>query len=232
MEWMRNRNRNEEIRKLRKDGFSINRISTILKVSKSTVSLHCKGVIPDVTRKQEQLQQAKRYSKQVLTKACQTNRLIWDQRKTVIRDQAIKEWVSIRQNPTMMGFLGLYWGEGTKTNDAISIVNNDPGIIVASISCFKKLCPEAKLDIFVRVYPDHNKEEAERFWVTILRTKVRILEKTWAGKLHRAYSRRGICTVRFSDWKTRIKIMTWIDLWRKELIKTIDLSSKDFHTPV
>lgn len=224
MEWIRNRTRNEEIRKLRRDGFSIRRISELLGVSKSTVSLHCKHITSDIISQQELLLESRKRSNRALSDASLSNQRKWDQKKAEVRALATIDWYTIRQNPNMMGFLGLYWGEGSKANHEVAIVNNDPGIIVAAIGCFRQLCPGAKLRILIRVYPDHDKREAESFWSSILRTDVRVIDKQWAGKLHRAHSRRGLCTVRFSDWKTKIKIMTWIDLWRKELIKSTDAS--------
>jgi hypothetical protein len=221
MEWAKNVYRNEEIRRLRKDGFSITHISKALNVCKSMVSYHCRSVRPEKS--------ISHYAD--TSSANKANAKTWIDRKKNVRTLAELEWKDLRTDPEFMGFLGLYWGEGDKKASYVGIVNNDPGVIVAAISMFRRLHPGANMQVLVRVYPDHDENEARRFWSAILGQKVTITEKQWVGKLHRAHSRRGICSVRFSHWETKIRIMTWLDMWRSELVRAEGIEPTDFRIP-
>jgi hypothetical protein len=65
----------------------------------------------------------------------------------------------------MLG-LGLYIGEGTKTNDQIRIVNSDPLVIKIMVKWFKKCCGLRDANFIARIhaYPDTNKDEAIIYW--------------------------------------------------------------------
>lgn len=61
--------------------------------------------------------------------------------------------------------LGLYLGEGCKTNSQIRITNSDPKIIQAAIAWFRML--EVKTDqlkLRLYLYPDSNVKESLQFW--------------------------------------------------------------------
>lgn len=40
-------------------------------------------------------------------------------KRRAVETEAMIRWPGIRQDPLMMGFLGLYWGEGAKTHHQI-----------------------------------------------------------------------------------------------------------------
>lgn len=53
----------------------------------------------------------------------------------------------------------------------------------------------------------------------LLGTEVKIKEKRWLGKKRR-WSEFGIIYIRVSDWQLYIKIITWISLWRSEILNS------------
>lgn len=205
-EWIRHKQRNEQIRQLRVANHSIPYIARLLGISKATVSYHCRGISVTI----------KRYTTDSGTLA---NAASWERRKQEISNQAEAEWCNVKQDPKMMGFLGIYWGEGTKRSSSIGIVNNDPGIISIAVDVFRALSPNAKLDAVVRCYPDHDKLACEKYWSDLLLLDVRVVDKKWAGSGTRHYSTWGLCSIRFSNWVVRAKILTWIRLWREEAIR-------------
>ena len=73
----------------------------------------------------------------------------WDVRKRCVIDEAKGEWNKIKTDPEIMGFLGLYWGEGSKRQKTISIVNNDPGIIKVALDVFHMLTPDCKIVLYI-----------------------------------------------------------------------------------
>lgn len=211
-EWKRNMKRNSRIRELRKKGYSIPEIARKLNISKSTTSLHCKNVTI------ENPERMKKRIKENGMNGCKAAKKKWDDKKTEIKKLAEKEWTLIRKDPEMMGFLGLYWGEGSKRNGKVEIVNNDYGVILAAIKIFERLCPDKNFEITVKYYPEQKPEQCRKFWEKILRKPIRLREKKWLGKTRRIYSINGLCTVRFSDWSTYTRIVTWLNLWKKELL--------------
>ena len=65
--------------------------------------------------------------------------------------------------------IGIYLGEGCKSNEAIRIVNSDPDIIKIAIKWFREICG---LEIknfrpYIHLYPDNNLEESLTYWSQI-----------------------------------------------------------------
>lgn len=118
----------------------------------------------------------------------------------------------------MLGFLGLYWGEGLRRSSMVGITNNDPGIIKSVLMIFNKYCPKKPKDIRIKCYPEHDKSQCKAFWERILGEQVKIEDKNWVTNNRRYYSKYGLCVVRFSQFEFRWRILTWIDLWRKSLL--------------
>ena len=65
--------------------------------------------------------------------------------------------------------VGLYLGEGCKSNETISIVNSDPAIIKISIQWFKEACGLTTKNFkpFLHLYPDNNIEKSFKYWKNI-----------------------------------------------------------------
>lgn len=208
MEWKSNRQRNDLIKKLLIDGDSINNIAKIVGCSKSTVHYYSK----QVDNNHNNIVKKRIKNNAINASKCAND--VWSNKRQLIVNKAIKEWPSIKLNPDMMLFLGLYWGEGTKRNGHISIVNNDPGVIKISYNIIKNY---GKIETIVRCYPDHNKNICKNFWENLLNINdVKIKDKKWLGKKRKTWSKYGICTIRTSNMNYYIKILTWISLLRKE----------------
>lgn len=140
----------------------------------------------------------------------------WDHKKEAVVQEAILEWPVVKNNPELMGFLGLYWGEGDKRSSYVGIVNTDPGIIVASFKMFRQLSPGCKIEVMIRCYPEHDASECKIFWQNLLGVQAKTKDKDWLGK-KRGGCKYGVCTIRYSDWKIKHKILAWLGLWRNDL---------------
>lgn len=141
--------------------------------------------------------------------------------RQAVEAQAVRTWPEMKENPELMGFLGLYWGEGDKRSQALSIVNNDPGVIKAALTIFSRLSPDARFDLNVRCYPDQDKIECKAYWEAALGKPVRVLDKKWVGNKKKALSQHGLCTLRYSDWEVKTRIMRWIRCWREDLVGVV-----------
>lgn len=187
--------------------------------SKSVISYHRQHVpVEDVSRLKLRLETVVQQNIHKLKDASRKNKENWDHWKSSERSSAAVEWESLRKNPEFLGFLAMYWSEGTKTNGQVAIVNTDPGIIKHSVEWFLKLDPEAKLAMTVRVNPDQNGEAARVFWEEAIRMPViRVHPKGWAGKKQHSRVPYGSCVVRFNNWRVNARIGAWIDLWKTQL---------------
>lgn len=233
MEWNKNKERNEQIRLLRKSGLSIGAIAKKLNCSKSTVTLHAKSVILD----EDQLKILKdndlnnRFSKNNIGKITNINNSVWKYRRLLVINEAIKEWSNYKDNCQILLFLGLYWGEGTKSINCsqVSIVNNDPGVLKTAFDIIKVLSNK-NIEIKIRCYPDVDLEESKKYWESIFGYVTNIKYRKENGKRRKPTSKYGTCTISVSDWELRYKIITWLDLLRKEkLPDTNVLHITDFH---
>jgi hypothetical protein len=146
--------------------------------------------------------------------------LNWDAKKQAIRTKARKNWPTTKIDPEMMGFLGLYWGEGSKSlgrNKQVCIVNSDPGIIKLSAKIFRRLDPNAKIEAIIRYYPDNDAEACQKCWVGIVNpSKVRMIERVDLRPTKRKLE-FGTCTIRFSNWRVYHTILEWLDCWKDEI---------------
>ena len=202
-----------EVRRLRVDeGKSLREIAEILGISKATASLVCRGFKP--RNMQGILDNIKRNSKS--SSECARRKHL--EAVGLVKEQAEAEWEMVKLDPEMQLFLGLYWGEGCKTNGTIGVINTDAWVIKHCIHAFKRLCPFAKLCVAVRYYPDQDPAVCREYWERQTGEKVSKMvdvakyDKRVGSK--KPKSKYGICLVRFNDWPTFIRIMYWIDRLR------------------
>lgn len=149
--------------KLRKRGYSYGYISKELGLSKSTLSDWLKE-IPFVP------------NKEVLdrVKAAQLKSAEFKQKRRVdeiveMRDIAHEEIGELSRRDLMLLGIGLYWGEGSKSNENVRIINSDPILVQLMIKWFKDICG---LDlnnfyVFVHLYPDSDINAAIAYWSEI-----------------------------------------------------------------
>jgi DNA-binding CsgD family transcriptional regulator len=198
----------EQIISLRMSGMSIKRISSELKCSKSTVSRYCRNLRPNNTQTKNELIKSAKRAGEIFKKQ-------WDEKKLLQRQQAEEEWMRRRCDYEFILFIGLYWGEGNKTNGQIRITNNDPGIIKIAMSQLLKLKSDAKLVATIKCYPDHDLKECNIFWRNLLpgvRIDMRLNKDKRSGKRRSPF---GLCSLWMNDWKLYTKILSWIEICRR-----------------
>lgn len=213
-EWPKLRLRNKRIRDLLAAGESLCQVAKLVGCSKSTVSYYREYSPGHSDETRQRISRAIIAANKVGNHSS-TKR--WRRLRLEAAAEAATEWETAKNDPILVGFLGMYWGEGYKRGHSIGIVNTDPGIIVAAQSVFARLTT-AKVDAIVRHYPDQDPQRCKRFWESALSRGVTLMVKKSLGKYRKDACCNGICTLRFHDWRLRVKILTWINLWRRELI--------------
>ncbi|MBI2506605.1 MAG: hypothetical protein HYY99_01395 [Candidatus Colwellbacteria bacterium] len=107
--------------------------------------------------------------------------------------------------------LGLYWGEGTKSNlNAIRLGNTDPELIKVFIKFLEKFFNIRRRDIKfgLQIFTDINPEEAMDFWIKHLRigrTQMYkpIITKSGSIGTYKKKSEHGVIMVIYNNTKAR-----------------------------
>lgn len=107
--------------------------------------------------------------------------------------------------------IGLYWGEGTKSNkNSVRLGNSDPGIIKAFIKFLDKLYSVdlARIKIGLQIFSDTNPEIALAYWIKALDLPGTQFYKplvTRSGSIgtYRAKNKYGVATIYFGNTKLR-----------------------------
>lgn len=202
------KNEINKIKRLRETGHSLPEICRALRRRSSTVHRFAKDVVilPEyrIILRQKQggsINRAKEFWKKA------TNRAAFLLKKVTARDK-------------LFILAALYWGEGAKKE--FNIINSDPKLIQATISCLKEIGVKKRdLRISLRIYTDINITEAKKYWAKIcgINTNailnVNILSGKKTGKLP-----FGMCRVRITKGAEFFKlIMSMINFIKLQITK-------------
>lgn len=144
---------------LRKSGFSYKYISSKTGLSKSTLSGWLTET-PYTPNKETVLTFGKARAAASARRAELRQNSIQE-----IREIATKDIGILSQRDLFVFGLGLYMGEGCKTNSQIRMINSDPRVIQTAIAWFKMLGVKRKqFRLRLHLYPDNNIPESLQFW--------------------------------------------------------------------
>lgn len=148
---------------LRKKGYSYSYISEELLISKGTLSYWLTS-IPYQPNKETIAMIGKARAASGLAKNHQ-------KMESILRAQAEakKDIDNINKRDLFMVGLGLYIGEGSKTNNLVRMVNSDYKVILLAMRWFNEVIgvPKENFSIRLHLYPDSNEKKTLRFWSKI-----------------------------------------------------------------
>lgn len=216
---------------LRRKGTSIKSIAEILEVSKGTASVWCRDIV--LTKEQT------RKLKENAIKAGQKGRMAGTemnkQKKrdavAFYRESGKKEIGVLINRDLLMAGLGLYWGEGSKTDRGnLSFTNSDPDAVLFMYNWFHIIMGVKKQDFIPRIFINEihrpRIEKVLQFWLGLLdlpREQLRntVFIKTKQKKVYENYdSYYGIVSLRIRrSTHLRYRIIGLIDAMKNNVCR-------------
>lgn len=166
--------RKDKAVKLRKKGYSYSYIKDQLKVSKSTLSLWLRDMdfVPNKeTKNSLNLARLKSvYSKKEKKK----------ESLMVAKKAAVIVFNKYKSDTLFNIGLGLYIGEGTKSQELVRVTSSDERIILIMIKWFKKFfnLEEDNFKMALHLYPDHDIEKEIIYWSRLTKIPKKQFGKT------------------------------------------------------
>lgn len=164
----------EKVIKLRKKGYSYGYISEKFGLSKSTLSDWLKEI--PFKPNQEVLNRVK--MAQLKSAQFKQNKRIKEIGE--MRNEALGEIGHLNKRDLLLLGIGLYWGEGSKCNEEVGVINSDPILVKLMIRWFKEICGLKTENFYVmlHLYPDSDIESSVAYW-----SKMTSISKEQFGKV-------------------------------------------------
>jgi len=211
--------------KLRNKGKSYSQISQILNVPKSTLSEWFSGEEWSLVIKQKLQEKAKVLSKEKIKSLNVTRQIKLEELYLRAEQEAKEEFFLHKNNPLFIAGVMLYWGEGDKkfVNGQVKVSNTDSFIIKIFRNFLIKFGEYhlERIKGWILLYPDLNPTTCIHYWSTetgILKSN--FIKPTIIQGRHKTNRLSyGTCTIYVSNKYLKRKVLTWIDLFKNELVK-------------
>jgi hypothetical protein len=209
-----NTDRRRIARGLRLLGFSYGEIRSLVPVSKGTLSVWCRDIDLSTEQRNAIARRAGPESRAGTSVDTQwRRRLEVESIKTEARDYA----VDAADDPLFVAGVCLYWAEGSKTRNDLSMTNSDPLLLRVFVQFVRDhLDEDASFALALNRHSTAGEEEARRYWSTALGLHDARFTKSYIKKPGTGHRRNklphGVCRVRVdrgSDhWH---RMMQWIE---------------------
>lgn len=153
------------------------------------------------------------------------NKERWAKNYETYRNEGKQEFELLKDNPIFLAAVMLYWGEGDKSSkwSRLKLANTEP-LMIRLFYIFLKDVIKVPLDricVWLLLYPDLVDEMQKNFWsratgIPLSRFKKSIYIKGRHPTKRLSY---GVCSVYVQSRELKEKMMTWLDLYQKMLIR-------------
>lgn len=188
--------RSEIGRDLRRLGLSYGEIRKLIDVKKSTLATWCQDI--ELSTEQAAAIRVRTGSREGVPVDTQ-----WRRRLEVeaIREDAAKEASLLIHDPLWIAGVVLYWAEGAKTRNHLSMANSDPVALRLFISWMRYyLTPDPDFVLLLHLHEGNNDDSARAYWEHELSLPDVDFHKTFIKPLgtgHRKnHLKHGVCTVK------------------------------------
>lgn len=198
------------------EGLSVKAIARRLGVSKSSVSVWVRDIELSVEQRRKlsarEISNRKRFIRTTVRKSSQAREMRWARWKKEAHD----EFLILQQNPEFMYLIGLYVGEGSKSEGSayrIAITNGSPDVIRAGLRLMSILgVPEDKWRLSVNVHLEINSDEGSirKYWereTGVRQIRVQYDQRSRSNTKGSSNRRPfGICQLRANSTEHGIKV--------------------------
>ena len=215
-----------EARKLREQGKSIKEIEKLIGIRRSSISVWVRDI--SLTAVQKRRLAGRGHSLEVTERRRQSRLSNETRLRTQFLHEGFRDIETVKEIDLLMLGIGLYWGEGSKTNrGSIELSNTDPRVIRIHVlfltSVFK--FPMSKIHAHVGLHSHLSIKKAERYWSKVSGIPLRQFQKTSmqrskGGKGERDRLPFGTFTVGVYDTAARIRLEGWTQAVYKRLFPT------------
>ena len=159
------------------------------------------------------------------------NKKRWEAWHQEARDQAVREFSTLKTDPLFLGGLMLYWGEGDKTmqNGRVRLANSDPEMLkIFNLFLQRVGVRETKIKVWLLLYPDLIDTVQKNFWSRAIGISHQQFNKSIFIK-GRHPTRRlsyGVGNIEVYSRELKEKIMKWITLYKNDFLYSIENQSK------
>jgi len=207
---------------LRKKGKSYQEIANLLKISKSTVSLWLKDINWSQDIKKQLISKSKIDSRERMIRLAVVRKKELDKHYLTAKKEATREFIKIKENKLFITAISLYWGEGDKVfkNGIVRISNIDGKVLKIFNDFLQQICliDIEKIRAGILLYPDLNSKKCLKFWSKEIKiSEERFFKSTVIQGRHKTKKLgNGVCIVSVHNKYLKKKILTWLELFRKE----------------
>lgn len=207
---------------LRKKGKSYQEIANLLKISKSTVALWLKDVKWSQELKQRLIEKSRADSKIRMTRLSAARKADFDKQYLEAEKEAAKEFAKLKENKLFITAVSLYWGEGDKVfkNGIVRISNIDEKVLKVFNDFLQQIClvDTEKIRAGILLYPDLDSKKCLKFWSKEIKiSEDKFFKSTIIQGRHKTKRLgNGVCIVSVHSKYLKKKILTWLELFRKE----------------
>lgn len=209
----------EKAIKLRKTGLSYSEIRKIVNVSKDTLSRWCR----DLALSHEQMERL--YHRKIV--GAESGRIIGAKKLQAKRLAEIahllsvgkKEIGTLTQRERFIAGVGLYIGDGLKSDMSVGFSNSDPKTISFMMKWIREFCqiPEARLSGQIWIHDNLDEQVAKKFWSRISGIAEQRFQKSYISKnisnskkIRKNIHQYGVFAVRASLAKSQRRILGWM----------------------
>jgi hypothetical protein len=140
------------------------------------------------------------------------------------REDARGDFEKLKHHPLFVAGVMIYWGEGDKVSKhGFRVTNSDPLLLKIFLEFLRKVClnDEERIRAWVLIYPDLDADVCENYWSKQLGLSRKNFTKSIMIKGRHKTKRvnYGICTLGYSSRFLKEKMLIWMNLLAKDLIK-------------
>ena len=147
---------------------------------------------------------------------------LWHITKNKKREFVLNTRLTSKQRALKLAAVMLYWGEGTKRGSTVALTNSDPAMIALFAKFLREVCgiDRARLRVGLHLNPDHDVEQATKFWANVVGISVNQLHKPFVhaktmGR-YKKQSRYGTVALIYSDKRLLGLMNEWIECYKQQ----------------